>query len=131
MRKHFPAYYERAPLSDQQEKEVWRTCIFTFDTNILLEQYRYSEAGRKDLFHLIEQNTGRIWLPHHVAFEYQRRRQSVIQDQFDEYTRVSGALKDAIRKGIALVDDSFEKHPITTKQTLEKLRAVQTDLKRE
>lgn len=53
---------------------LWKNAIFTFDTNSLLNIYRYSETTRKDIFEIITKIEDRIFLTHQVAFEFNKNR---------------------------------------------------------
>ena len=53
---------------------LWKNAIFTFDTNSLLNLYRYSETTRKDVFEIISKLEDRIFLTHQVAFEFNKNR---------------------------------------------------------
>lgn len=61
--------------------QVWKTALFVFDTNVLLNLYRYQTSTREELLTVLEKLTDRIWIPHHVALEFQRNRISVIAEQ--------------------------------------------------
>lgn len=61
--------------------ETWKTALFVFDTNILLNLYRYQTNTSEELIAVIKKLSDRIWIPHHVALEFQRSRLSVISAQ--------------------------------------------------
>jgi hypothetical protein len=61
--------------------EVWKSALFVFDTNVLLNLYRYQTNTREELLSVLEKLADRIWIPHHVALEFQRNRISVIAEQ--------------------------------------------------
>ncbi|MCE9558483.1 MAG: hypothetical protein K8R88_05990 [Armatimonadetes bacterium] len=75
MKGMFPEY--DSP-TEAQYKECWEKAIFVFDTNILLNFYRYGDLTRKDLLGVMQKLKTRIWIPHHVAAEFQRNRRGVI-----------------------------------------------------
>src|SRR5258708_21463816 len=78
MRDLFSEYYHR---SNEEFAHLWRDATFVFDTNVLLNLYRYTASTRDDLLRILEQLQTRIWLPYHVGFEFSRRRESVIIEQ--------------------------------------------------
>ncbi len=43
--------------------------LFVFDTNVLLNLYRYQSGTRDELLNVLAQLSDRIWIPHHVALE--------------------------------------------------------------
>jgi len=72
MRELFPSYYS---LTKDDFNKLWLNCIFIFDTNILLNFYRYSEETCKDIFNnILVKIQDRLWIPHQVALEFQENR---------------------------------------------------------
>lgn len=53
---------------------LWKNAIFTFDTNSLLNLYRYSPTSRKDIFEIINKISTRIFLTNQVTFEFNKNR---------------------------------------------------------
>ncbi|WP_236191317.1 PIN-like domain-containing protein [Pseudomonas pharyngis] len=88
MKGLFPQYDHSSKVD---HAEAWKTATFVFDTNVLLNLYRYQESTREELLNVISKLENRIWIPHHVALEFQRNRLSVIAGQgkrFSEIRRV-------------------------------------------
>ena len=75
--------------------ETWRSALFVFDTNVLLNLYRYQESTREELLNVIEKLSDRIWLPHHVALEFQRNRLTVIAGQSKRFTDIRIVIENA------------------------------------
>jgi hypothetical protein len=83
--------------------EVWKTALFVFDTNVLLNLYRYQERTREELFSTLEKLGDRVWIPHHVALEFQRNRLSVIAEQgrrFSDIAKVVESTRSELTNGI-------------------------------
>src|SRR5260221_6409356 len=93
MHELFPAFYD---LSDEKISELWQEGIFVFDTNMLLNIYRYTDESRNRFFEILDRLKNRIWIPYQVALEYQDSRVEVIEEQVKAYSVVSQAFKDAI-----------------------------------
>jgi len=72
---------------------AWNNALFVFDTNVLLNLYRYQSATRDELLNVLEKLAGRIWIPHHVALEFQRNRLKVIAEQSKRFTDVRRAIE--------------------------------------
>ncbi|BAU67215.1 hypothetical protein STA3757_46250 [Stanieria sp. NIES-3757] len=89
MRNLFPGYYK--PTEDEFQ-ELWQEGIFCFDTNILLNVYRYSSQARERLFEILDKLQDRIWIPYQVAYEYQKKRLDVISQQLEPYKEISNKL---------------------------------------
>jgi len=76
-------------------KKSWGHALFVFDTNVLLNLYRYRPTTRDELLNVIDKLSGRIWVPHHVALEFQRNRLKVIAEQGNLFTDVRRAVEKA------------------------------------
>lgn len=93
MRSLFPGFYER---TDEEFSELWQEAIFAFDTNMLLNIYRYQEETRERYFEILEHLKDRIWIPHQVAYEYQDDRMTVIEQQLKTYGEVAKVFKEIL-----------------------------------
>ncbi len=78
MKNTFPEYYEP---TEAEFKKLWKTASFVFDTNVLLNLYRYTSDTRDQLLEILEALAARVWIPHQAALEYQNNRVSVIAEQ--------------------------------------------------
>lgn len=85
MRDRFPGYYR--PTVEEFER-FWDAALLALDANVLLSLYRFSEPAREQLFAILHRVQDRIWIPHQVAFEFQRGRIGVIDEQRKQYDRV-------------------------------------------
>lgn len=97
MENVFKGFHET---SDVILKEIWNdeSTLFVFDTNILLNLYRYGEHTRKDFFKVLN-DIKNIWIPYHVGLEYQRNRISVIKHEkkvFNDLKKYLSNLKKEI-----------------------------------
>src|SRR5688572_10376163 len=75
MKESFFGYY---PPSAEKYARLWREGLIVLDTNVLLNLYRLPTTARDELLTVLELLRDRIWIPHHVALEFQRRRLTVI-----------------------------------------------------
>ena len=85
MRELFKGYF---PFSEEEIKEMWDECIFVFDTNVLLNMYRYKEKTRKEFINLLRKIESRVWIPYHVACKFVKNRDTTINSllvNYDEY----------------------------------------------
>ena len=89
MKKEFPGFYSP---TKEEFKIIWDTCDFFFDTNILLNLYRYSEDTRETLIKILEGINDRIWITYQVGFEYHTRRVKVLKDLADAYEKIEKTL---------------------------------------
>jgi hypothetical protein len=82
MKELFPGYYRK---SDNEIRKIWEKGIILFDTNVLLNLYRYSDSTRETLIELISKFSKQIYLPHQAALEYNRNKYEVIAEQEKAY----------------------------------------------
>ena len=136
MRDLFTAYYKP---TEQEFKELWDTCIFAFDANVLLNIYRYSQATREAFLNVLRLLKDRVWLPYQAAYEYQENRLNVLSEQFKAYDDIPKRLESALAaiKGsyfrhpfidVSQVTSSLEKTIGEIKSSLDKARAAHPDL---
>ncbi|CTQ48763.1 PIN-like domain-containing protein [Jannaschia donghaensis] len=95
MKGLFPQY---DPGSPTDFKRVWDEALFVFDTNVLLNLYRYHSSTRDQLLDAIGKLSDRIWIPHHVALEFQRKRLIVIADQNKRFSEVRNLISKTQEK---------------------------------
>ncbi|MDD1507299.1 PIN-like domain-containing protein [Pseudomonas sp. CNPSo 3701] len=89
MKGKFPGHFLNADLNES----IWSRCIFVFDTNILLNLYRYSDETRTLFIKTLQNFQDRIWIPHRVAIEYLENRLDVIYEQQEEYEKAISEIK--------------------------------------
>jgi hypothetical protein len=85
MKNEFKGFYS---LQEKEFKHLWENACFVFDTNVLLNLYRYQESTTEQLIKVLEHLKDRIWIPYHVALEYQRNRLKVIASQNSKFSEV-------------------------------------------
>lgn len=49
--------------------KVWQNGVIVFDTNVLLNLYRYNEETRNELLKLMKSYQNRLWMPYQVALD--------------------------------------------------------------
>ena len=99
MKNVFSEYYE---ISEQTYKEIWDKALFVFDTNLLLNLYRYTTDTRDNILDVMKKVSDRIWIPYQVGWEYFNNRLKVIDEVSNGY--------DAIKKLISNYKNDFEKN---------------------
>lgn len=82
MKELFPGYYKK---TESEIKQIWENGVIMFDTNVLLNLYRYSDSTRDTILDLISKFSNQIYLPHQAALEYNRNRYEVIAEQEKAY----------------------------------------------
>lgn len=116
MKELFPGHFKE---SEENLREVWDSCIFVFDANILLNLYRYSDTTRNEFLRLLEKIKDRVWLPHRAAEEYLNNRLSVIDQQEQSYDSTIKSINN-LKSDL----DNARQHPFVSEQTMEKVDSV-------
>lgn len=116
MKDTFPGYSRK---SEADIKKIWQEGIIFFDTNVLLNLYRYSKSTRETIIDLIGKFKDKIWLPHQAALEYNKNRYEVIADQEKTY-------KEFINKIVQIQKDlqSTSRPPFLSKSVHSELNTV-------
>lgn len=98
MKDSFKGFYD---LPDDGLSKVWSAdeTLFILDTNILLNLYQYSQETQDEFFKALDVVKGRLWIPFHVALEYQRRRLEVIRIEKSVFATIHKKL-DALKERV-------------------------------
>jgi hypothetical protein len=123
MRKSFIGYYSP---SDAEIATIWQSGIIVFDTNVLINLYRYSKEARSALLELIGSLKDRLWLPNQIALEYHRQRLPQIYSE----RRNCDELLSGFRKLLTNLDES-RRHPFVSPDFRKKLDATVSSLEQE
>lgn len=112
--------------SEDDLTEMWQNSIFVFDTNVLLNFYRYSDETRAQLLKIIEELQARIWIPRKVADEFFDNRLGVLDRQIQEYDTVTNTL-NKVEADLR----NPRRHPFLTPNTLKQFQETLTQIKNE
>jgi len=93
LKELFSGFY---PLKPEDYKGLWKNAYFIFDTNVLLNLYRYNKSTSEELLAVIESLGDKVWIPYIVGLEYQRNRLKVIADQNSKFKKVEGIILNGI-----------------------------------
>lgn len=81
------------------------------DTNVLLSLYRTPVLARNEIIGVLEKIKNKIWIPYHVALEFQRNRPHVIEDSIKRTSETFEKSKSAINTAIDTIKSlDIEKH---------------------
>ncbi|MGY2191876.1 PIN-like domain-containing protein [Pseudomonas pergaminensis] len=111
MKGLFPQYDYTTP---DDHAETWKTALFVFDTNVLLNLYRYQARTREELLETLEKLSDRIWIPYHVALEFQRNRLTVIAAQGRRFSDI----RKVIEKAKSELTNNINNLQLTKRHTL-------------
>jgi hypothetical protein len=123
MKTSFPGHFR---LDEATINNLWKTCIFAIDANILLNLYRYSDSTREELLKILHSLRDRLWIPHQAALEYLRDRLGVIGQQEKTYEGMLRTLEDALKR----FKDSRQ-HPFISQNLLAEFSSVLNKVKDE
>jgi predicted nucleic acid-binding protein len=94
--------------NEAQVKAIWEKADFCFDTNVLLDVYRYTDENRAAFLKLLAALKGRIFVPHRVAVEFGRNRITVIRGHFRPQHIIRSKLDEALKE----IEKQHAKHPL-------------------
>ena len=93
MESLFKGYYQPTP---EQFKELWEDGTVVFDTNVLLNLYRYKVDSRDEVLNIIKQIEDRVWIPYQVGLEFHRNRLTVLVEQNSSLSTIRKSIRDSI-----------------------------------
>jgi hypothetical protein len=93
--------------SKERERAIWADCIFVFDTSSLLEFYYFPKKSQQDIFSsTFEKIKDRLWIPHHVNFEYLKNRENTLKKPIEEkYKNLETNQVKAIENGLKNINN--------------------------
>ena len=108
MKNRFAEYYE---LPEERIKEIWENSLIVFDTNVLLNLYRYNEDARTEFINVIKFYNERLWIPYQVGLEFHRRREEIMRKNAAAYTTLGDKLKEQLVKAVSALEGEYSRHP--------------------
>lgn len=127
MRDLFRGYYKPTL---EELAEIWEKCIFSFDANVLLHIYSYTPQTRERFFEIFRKLNERIWIPHQVAYEYQKNRIYVISTQIKAYEEIEAILTHNILNLRQELFKNHKRHPfLNTEEIVEDFQKQLADVK--
>jgi len=106
MKKIFKEYYQ---FTKQEFQQLWKDCLFVFDTNTLLNMYRYSRATVNVYFDVLNElkKKKQLWIPYQVGYEFYENRINVIS----EYEKSYDEILSTIEKAKSDIEAKYKDHP--------------------
>ena len=106
MKDTFKQYHQ---FTEEEFKQLWANCLFVFDTNTLLNMYRYSRSTVDAYFKVLKslKRKKQLWIPYQVGYEFYENRIDVISEYEGSYDSVLSIL-DRAKKDI---EESYKNHP--------------------
>lgn len=79
------AIFEYLEPTIEEKNYLWKNAIFVYDTNVLLNLYRFSKNTRDALINSMKKKKDCIWLPYQVTQEFMKNRYEVIFESVKRY----------------------------------------------
>ena len=102
-------------------EKVWQDGIIVFDTNVLLNLYRYNEEARDELLEMMKSFQKRLWMPYQVGLEFLANRETVINWLHKGYKDLSRQVDECKKSFFKFFDGNYAKHRHIDRSELEKL----------
>ena len=96
--------------NQDQEKileKVWQNGIIVFDTNVLLNLYRYNEDARDELLKLMKSFQKRLWMPYQVGLEFLANRVTVINWLHKGYEELTNQVDECKKNFFKFFDGNY------------------------
>ena len=90
-------------------KDLWKEGLFVFDTNTLLDMYRYRRETVEEYLKVMGnlKNNSQIWIPYQVGLEFYENRLGVISEYEESYDTILSIL-DKVKIEI---ESKYKNHP--------------------
>ena len=106
MKKIFKEYHQ---FTEQEFQQLWKDCLFVFDTNTLLNMYRYSRATVNAYFDVLNElkKKKQLWIPYQVGYEFYENRINVISKYEKSYDEILSIIEKAKND----IEVKYKDHP--------------------
>jgi hypothetical protein len=128
MRQQFAGHFR---LTNDEIAGMWKEAMFVFDTNALLNLYRYTDNTRDELFGLMDALREQIHVPYQVMHEFFANRYSVISQEVNAYKDLEKIFSDA-HDGLKTNLGKYSRHShIDTVKLLKEVERAFLDLRKQ
>lgn len=106
MKKIFKEYHQ---FTKQEFQQLWKDCLFVFDTNTLLNMYRYSRETVNAYFNVLNElkKKKQLWIPYQVGYEFYENRINVISKYEKSYDEILSIIEKAKND----IEVKYKDHP--------------------
>lgn len=109
MKNRFAEYYKP---TEAEVQDLWNTATIVFDTNVLLDLYRYDATTRDEVIQIITFYKERLWIPYQVGWEFHRNRKVVIKQNAEAYDRMKNEFCNKIDELLNNAEAMANNHPL-------------------
>lgn len=115
MKSTFKEYHQ---FTEQEFKKLWKDCLFVFDTNTLLNMYRYSRETVEIYFKVLNKlkTKKQLWIPYQVGYEFYENRINVISEYEKSYDEILSVLENAKSD----IETKYKDHPFLNLKEINK-----------
>lgn len=89
MKDRFSEFYDKPDFQN-----LWKDCIFIFDTNIFINLYSSSKEDYDEFINVLKQISNRLWMPYQIGWEYQKNRHLGINKALNNHNSLNGLIND-------------------------------------
>ena len=100
---------------------VWQDCVIVFDTNVLLNLYRYNQGARDELIGMMKSYQDKLWIPYQVGLEFLLNRESVIAWLHKGFDDLRAQVDECKKNFFKFFEEKYAKHQLIKRPELEKL----------
>lgn len=118
--------YRYFDYTHEEYKQIWETATFVFDTSSLLNLYKYKEETRDEFFKTLDKIKDRLWIPHHIALEFNKNRLTVISNEIGNFSKIIKTIS-GLESHLASNINSLslkKTHKIDTDKIYEKIKSL-------
>ena len=101
--------------------KVWQDGVIVFDTNVLLNLYRYNEEARDELIGLMKSYKSRLWMPYQVGLEFLDNCEVVKNWLHKGYKDLTAQVDECKKNFFKFYDGHYSKHKHIHRDELEEL----------
>ena len=102
-------------------EKVWQNGVIVFDTNVLLNLYRYNKEARNELIKLMKSYQDRLWMPYQIGLEFMANCESVKAWIHKGFTDLTAQLDECKKDFFKYFDKYYSKHKHINRKELEQL----------
>lgn len=97
-------------MSSEKEKKILENCIFIFDTSALFNIYYFSKKAQNEIFNKIfKKFNNRLWIPHHVQYEYLiNREKTMLKPISEKYEKLETDQINPLKKKVKEIENNFK-----------------------
>ena len=117
MKNRFAEYYE---LPEERIKEIWEDSLIVFDTNVLLNLYRYNDDARDEFIKVIKFYKERLWIPYQVGLEFHRRREEIMRKNAKACSVLAEKLSKELIGVVSSLEGEYARHPYISIKEIKK-----------